>query len=76
MNKFTEIPDGDRLLVKKLQALIDQTRKLNTDLYANPRPGCACDGKSICAHHADVYTALEKVQDDLALAIHKAGRIE
>lgn len=71
-----EIPEGDRKLIKKLQVLIDQAKKLNTDLYGNPRPGCACDGKSICGHHADVYNAIEKVQDDLALAIGKAGRIE
>jgi hypothetical protein len=73
---MTEIPEADKRLVKDIQKLLYQVSKLRTGLYSTPRPGCACDGKSICAHHAEIYNRLDQAYDILVLASAAARRIE
>lgn len=70
------IPEGDKILVLKINKLKAEISKLRTDLYLNPRPGCACNGKSICAHHAEVYNSLDAAFDRLSMAAAQAGRDE
>lgn len=66
--------ENDKQLIAELQALLDTLARTRRGLIHEPRKGCVCDGPALCALHASVYRHLETAADELARAIHDAGR--
>lgn len=73
---MSDVPEGDKKLISDVQGLLSKISSLRTDLYRYPRPGCACNGKSICAHHAEIYNRLDQAYDILVLVSAAARRAE
>jgi len=69
-----EPPESDKELIAALQALIGSVATVRRGLIHPRRPGCACDNTALCALHASIYSRLGAVSDELARAIHDAGR--
>lgn len=65
----------DKALITELQNMIGQAKALRDGLYTR-RPGCVCDERGLCAHHAEVHNRLVTVADDLAKVIRAAQREE
>jgi transcriptional regulator of aromatic amino acid metabolism len=55
--KMSAIPEADQKLSEELGSILDKLISLQDNLYQQ-RPGCRCDEKRLCAHHAAVYNHL------------------
>lgn len=62
------IPESDKQLDEKLRAILGEVLAARDGLYQR-RPGCQCDEKRLCAHHAAVYKHLDQVRVNLHRAI-------
>ena len=65
------ITESDQALITKLQNMVDILNYERRKLYTT-RPGCACNGRHLCALHAAVYNHLTEAAEDLARAIGQA----
>lgn len=69
---MTDIPPEDLRLIGELEKIRAALEKLQNTLTvlpgAAPRPGCACGGGRMCAHHAQVFTQLTAAGDRLLFA--------
>ena len=67
------IPESDQKLSKELREILDRVLAMRDGLYTS-RPGCACDDRRLCAHHAAVWNHLNKLRTNFHRAIDQVEK--